>query len=112
LPELILAEACEPVGDVSLDDLLHVDIQRQLLTTYGALPTVHQVIGRKPEIAKIMRMFPPRGVRVQPILAKYIPCCIMALEEPFDAIRASCFSQRPLPSLFADLLRHTQFGSA
>jgi hypothetical protein len=105
LPEMIVSETCEPVAEIGLDDLLHPDLQHHILTQYGELPTIHQVMERKPEIARLLRTFRPFGVRTGAIFAKYIPCCMTALEEPFEAIQSQCFSRRPLPSIFDDLVR-------
>jgi hypothetical protein len=107
LPDMIVAEACEPVDEVSLDDLLHPDLQLHMLNEYGGLPTIHQVMDRKPEIARLIRTFRPFAVRHGPIRAKYIPCCMTAVEDPFESIQAQCFSRRSLPAIFDDLVRAT-----
>lgn len=110
LPDMIVAEDCEPVAEVRLDDLMHPDLQLRILSEYGGLPTIHQVMERKPEIANLLRTFRPFAVRREPIFAKYFPCCMTALEEPFEAVQSACFSRRFLPALFDDLVREGGIG--
>ncbi len=105
LPEMIVAEECEEVAEVSLDDMIHADLQLKILLECGTLPTIHDVMARKPEILRIMRTFRPFAVRSQRIVAKYFPCCITALEEPFEAVRLDCFSRRSLPELLDGMRR-------
>jgi hypothetical protein len=110
LPAMIVAEACEGVAEVSLDDMLHPDLQLRILSMYGALPTIHQVMDRKPEIANVLRTFPPFAVRLPPVRAKYFPCCMTALEEPFESICSPCFSGRSLSALLEEMAGQIELG--
>ncbi len=105
LPEILLADDCEPVSLISLDDLVHPDLQLQMLGLSGSLPTMQEILERKPEIERVLRLFPPFAVRGDTNLAKYFPCCITALDEPFESLRPGCFGGKPLTSLLAVLCR-------
>jgi hypothetical protein len=65
---------------------------------------------QKPEIARILHTFRPFAVRVETSRAKYFPCCITALEEPFEAVRLNCFSGRSLAELYQQMGRHAEIG--
>jgi hypothetical protein len=104
VPEYVMTMEAGPVAGVSLEDLLDINLEREMRRGGYRIPTIHELMRQQPHIAAMMTTFRPFSVSYPKATLKYFPCRPEALKERFEEARTHCFSGRNVPQLFADMM--------
>lgn len=104
LPDLVVEYEVGEVEGVSLEDMLDSSLREKMAKQGYPVPTIHELMKQRPEVAQMLRTFRPFCVQNGKTTLKYFPCCAGALEEKFEVARTQCFSGRTYQQLFDDLM--------
>lgn len=109
LPDYVITEETGPVAGVALEDILDRDLEAAMRQSGHPVPTIHELMKMKSDIADTLTTFRPFSIQFPPATLKYFPCQPSALEERFEVAKSHCFSGRSIPEVFRNLL--SEIGS-